>query len=314
MTLSPSVRSDVLAAVRLARSVPGGPAASPADRLEALEQLLYTGWFAQAGSVGADGQADEDGRPTLAARLRAAHAATPRLEHGWKVATVRAHGPVMAVRAGEYVELSAGDFVDVAHPGTPLRLGAALAVSRRRDAINSDGWWVTSASLGPAPERDLVRVYWNCPIAAAPSLVGSLTELLEDSSEPYTLKCPVTGPLFDRVDSCVLYLGLDAWRATRHGLRHIHDRLSHRLRPTIPPLTLALGLGAALAEDPANGMSFGQSRVHAVADGLLAAASRGVVDEDALLEVVAQRLLANGIDPVRPYQAAGSAAERLVAW
>ncbi|MCU1356261.1 MAG: hypothetical protein JWM89_1679 [Acidimicrobiales bacterium] len=315
MTLSPAFRSDVLAAGRLAASVPGGAPGSPSeDRLEALEQLLYTDWFAHAGTYGADRHADESGWPTLTARLRAAHAATPRLEPGWTAVSARPDGVAMAMRAGEYVEITSGDFVDVAHPGTPLRMGAALAVSRRRDVVNGDGWWVTSASIGPAPERDLVRVYWNCPVVTAPSLVGLVTELMEGSNEPYTLKCPVAGALFDRVDSCVLYLGLEAWRATQAGLRHIHDRLSHRLRPTIPPLTLALGPGAALAEDPGNGQSFGQSRVHAVADGLLTAASRGVVDDAAVLDVVTERLLANGIDPVRPYQAIDSTPERLAAW
>ena len=315
MRLSPAVRRDVLAALHVARSaLSATPGAPQAGRLEALEQLLYIAWFSQAGRFPTDGDVGENGWPTLVARLRAAHAATPRLEHGWQAVAARPGGALMAVRAGEYVELTAGDFVNVTHPGTPLRAGAALAISRRRDVLNSDGWWVTSASTGSAPERDLVRVYWNCPVTAAPSLVGALTELLEESGEPYTLKCPAAAQLFDRVDACVLYVGIESWMMMRRALRDVHDRLAHRLRPAVPPLTLAMGPGAALAEDPANGQSFGQNRVHAVADGLLTAASRGIVDDAGVLEVVADRLLANGVDPVRPYQGVGSPPDRLVSW
>jgi len=296
-----AVREDLLAAVRLAREAPASP----------LPDLLYTRWFARFAPAAPDGE----GTPSLVARLRAAHAATARFEEGWSARAVGRAGAVLAERAGERRSLAPPDYVNLTRPAAPVRAGDRIAVTARRDRADPrDGWWMTRGAAGPAPDDGVVRVYWNCPVEAVASLVACATEALEGRGARYGLKCPLSRELFGRVDCVVLYLGVVEWRAARGDLREVHAALGARLREPVPPLTLRLGRGAAAAEDPGDGESFGQSRVRAVADGLTAAATRGLADDLEVLGVVLDRLRAHGISPERPHLRAGSPPDLIGPW
>jgi hypothetical protein len=306
VTVTSTVRADLLAAVRLARYV------APIDRA-ALGRLLYSAWFAGAGSTAPPAPGPQV--PSLVARLRAAHAATGRLEAGWHARRVGHGGVLLAERAGELLELSPPDYLNVDHPAAPVRAGDRLAVTARRDGPDAGGgWWVTSSDAGPAPE-EMVRVYWNCPPQSAAVLVAGLTGALERLRLTYTLKCPLTSELFDRVEPVVLYIGHPQWVVAKPALRAVHSSLVAELRPEVPPLTLRLGPGVAAAEDPADGRSFGQSRADAVADGVILAVERRLTgDEAATLAVVAERLAAHDISPARPYLRACSPPDLVTSW
>jgi HopA1 effector protein family len=313
MTLTPEIRADVLAAVRLARS-PAGAAALAGGT---LEEFLYTRWFARVGDAGAAGSSPPDGAvlPPLAARLTAAHAASTRLEAGWSARRVGRDGAVLAQRGSELLEVRPPDYVNLDHPAAPVRVGDALAVTARRAGLDREGgWWLTAGRAGPAATAAMLRVYWNCPSGSAAALVARLTEALEDIRLPYTLKCPSVEALFDRVEPVVLYLGVAEWAAAKESLGGVHASLVDRLRAPVPALTLRLGAGAAVAEDPGDGTSFGQSRSRAVADGLARAAGQDLTDEEAALSVVASRLSAHGISPLRPYQRESSPPELVRRW
>ena len=329
MTLAPGVRADLLAAIRLVGSLPTGVRASReryagaepvALRGRPLEQFLYTEWFACAGRAGEAGGSlspvdDDDRRPSLTARLRAAHTATAQLESGWYARRVGRDGTLLAARADELVEVTPPDYVNLDRPAAPVRVGDAVAVTARRDGTDTGGaWWITSGIAGAASTAAMVRVYWNCPPETAAPLVAGLTHELEAIGLPYTLKCPTAEVLFDRVEPVVLYLGVADWLAARGALRGVHAALVGRLRSRVPPLTLRLGPGAAAAEDPADGRSFGQSRAAAVADGLAHANEQRLTDEAAILSVVVSRLSAHGISPICPYVRKGSPPDLVTGW
>lgn len=174
-------------------------------------------------------------------------------------------------------------------------------------------WWTTWGTRGPAPST-MVRVYWNCPPMLAPTLLNGLIQIAERHRVRYTLKCPSASRLFARVEPVVLYLGIPEWTTVKPNLRALHAGLARHLRGTVPPLTLPLGRGAALAEDPCDGSSFGQSRASAVADGIIAAAALGVVSETDTVDVIAGRLTAHDIRPDRPYLRRGTPAGRITGW
>lgn len=223
MELEPCVRDDLLAAIRL---VPAGAA----DR-EALEQHLYTAWFAQAGPAA----------------------------------------------------------------GSAVVLGS--------------GW--SQAGWGSPPPVSMARVYWNCPPDLAAELIAALGGTLVRLRLPHRLKWPTVAPLFDRCEPVVLYLGIAEWAAAKTALREVHATLAGRLRRSTPPLTLRVAPGVAVAEDPGDGSSFGQSRAAAVAAGILRARGER---EDAVLAAIAATLAAHGISAERPYLRAGGAPDRLTAW
>ncbi len=195
-----------------------------------------------------------------------------------------------------------------------LRLGGGRwAPGGHSDALG--GWWtIASPATSPVPAGSLLRVYWNCPADAAAALVAAAAGTLGRLGLPYGLKCPVAGELFDRLDAVVLYLDAADWPRARHALAAVHRSLAPRLRDPVPPLTLRLGRGAAVAEDPGDGGSFGESRARAVADGVLAGRRRGVRREADQLAVVADRLRAHGISVARPHLRAGSSPDLVGPW
>jgi hypothetical protein len=176
------------------------------------------------------------------------------------------------------------------------------------------GWWTTSAAGRGDPAAGLVRVYWNCPAGAAGAVVAGIAGALGGVGASYALKCPAAPAGFARADAVVLYLGADLWPAARGPLREAHRALAGRLRDPVPPLTLRLGRGAAAAEDPGDGSSFGESRSRAVADGLAAAAAAGLREERDVLEAVVAALRAHGISVARPHQRAGSPPGLVTPW
>jgi hypothetical protein len=189
-----------------------------------------------------------------------------------------------------------------------------IAVTRRRDVADTwTGWWLTTGTAGAAPDEAMIRIYWNCGPDAVGELVRGLTALLEGLEVPYTFKCPIHPFLFRRTDSVVLYLGRVAWEEVKPWIRDVHSRLGERLRPAVPPLTLRLGAGIAVAEDPGNAESFGQSRAAAVAAGLVRLLPGPLPDDDAVLSTIGGALEAHGISVSRPYLNAG-AVEHVLSW
>lgn len=325
--LDTSVRADLLAAVRmvsigtgqvLVDGVPVGawPASTgaeehlPARLAAALYSRWFAGWWPTAGTAQICA-----GTAEVVARLRAAHAATERFEDGWAARAVRPFGLVLAARNGQERFLQSGDYVNRSRPGVPVRIGDALGVTLRHDAgVPQDGWWLTWASAGPAPNHGMLRLYWNCGLHAVAPLVRAITTALENRGVAYTLKCPSSAALFGRCDGVVLYLGHQAWRDARGALRQVHEDVADQLRTRTPPLTLRLGRGVALAEDPGNGSSFGQTRARAVADGVLAVLAARLLDSRQVIDTLADRLEAHGIRPAWPYLKATTPPGAVSAW
>lgn len=281
--------------------------------LRRLAQAFYTQWFTRSGAVGGTPRPVE--LPGIVSSVRAAHAASERFAAGWVATVVGAGGEVVAAKDGEAVRLGPLDYANLARPGAPARAGDALAATLRKDCIDpTAGWWVTWSAGLADEDASQVRVYWNCGPDAVALLVGRVTAFFEDSKLPYSMKCPSEATLFDRLDPVVLYLSADVWRRARSGLRAVHGAIAARLRPAVPPLTLRLGLGVSVAEDPLDGRSFGQSRADAVAEGALRALEARVTSPEAAVDWLAGALQARGISPLRPHLRAAGRPDELGSW
>ncbi len=318
--LSAKTTADLLAAWQCAqhwvRELHASDAAAAVGWQKALAQHLYGAWYAGStighAPTAPDAACDTARELPLVNRLRAAHAATSRYSGGWTVRAIGRRGAATLTRGRERLHRMPPDYVNFARPGVPAGLNDVVAVVTRRDEVEVEtGWWFTDGRGGAEALRHMVRVYWNCPAALAPDLVGAITRVTETSAVPYSLKCPRLAEGFERVDPFVLYLGRDDWSALRHSLRDVHARYGSALRVDIPRLALSLGRGAALAEDPSNGLSFGESRAGAVAAGALLALTTGIVDDASVLDILLRQLRAHGIDPTRPHLRVGTP-DRLV--
>jgi len=226
-----------------------------------------------------------------------------------------AFGDITVTRGAEELYVQPADYVNLTRLAVPVRAGDTVAVTKRRDShAPQEGWWYTWGSTAPPPGPPMLRIYWNCRFEPVAEVVRAVTAVLEDKELPYMLKCPSDAALFGRCDSMVLYVSADVWNAAREGLRAAHQRVAKRLCPDVPRLALRLGPGVAIAEDPADGRSFGESRSRAVADGVIHVLLSGVVDTEEVLETMAARLIAHDICPARPYLRSGSAPEAVNRW
>jgi len=326
-SLDPSIRADLLAAARMTvvanghLLVDGMPVGQPwasqdaqAGLLPDLAAALYSRWFAGWWPPASLAQPTGDG-PGIMAKVRAAHSATERFETGWIARAVDPLGAVVAIRAEEELHLYPPDYVNLTRLAAPVRVGDSLAVTKRRDVTEpQDGWWLTWGASGPALTTSMLRVYWNSGAEGVVALVRAITTVLEDLDLPYTMKCPADTALFGRADALVLYLAPDVWRAAKAGLRGAYERTAAHIRPAAPPLTLRLAGGVALAEDPANGSSFGQSRAWAVAEGVLEVLAAGLVATEDIIATLAASLRAHGISPARPYLSHDSPPDAVSGW
>ena len=136
--------------------------------------------------------------------------------------------------------------------------------------------------------------------------LAGTTELISmgPTGVPAALKVGAAAHLLGRPDAAVLYAGVEDAAALTPLLRLCAGELQDSLAARIPPLTLELSRGLAVAEDPGDGQSFGQHRC-----GLLVRAARSHdhgADDDTLLRAARAALSSAGIDPVNPHRARDS--------
>ncbi len=181
-----------------------------------------------------------------------------------------------------------------AHVGSSARVEAdGITTVVCHDVIGADGWWRTwgQAWTPPRTRPGSVRILFTPDVDRIGAFVTTLTGALLEEPTPWSLGIATEARRVRRSGAAVLDLpGLDALPA---GLL---AELDPTLLPVDIPLCLPLAPGAALAQYPANGMTFGEHRCHLVALGVRHAKG----DE---LAAIADVFVAHGLDPARPHRA-----------
>lgn len=268
-------------------------AASPAElthRLShAIYELFHVGWPAEPDDKS---RADQDDR--LAAELLAA---TPHR-------SVRRAAPLVSAD-GEHVTVEL-DGVTVAIP----RDDAELAAGQRDGQVTvrlpsyrptlSPGYWLAEGTRPLAKSRSVLRVYVHLRTAAAivPAWRTVLC-LLEDRGVGYRAKVTSNAAQLPRRDGLVVYLGggaLDSAAALAERTSGIAG-----IGTAVSAFAEQIGPGIAIASEPADtrpamrGLSFGEHRARAVADGLVQHAVHR--SGGSAPGAVTLALIAAGIDP-----------------
>jgi hypothetical protein len=181
-----------------------------------------------------------------------------------------------------------------AHAGSSSRVVLdGVAMVDRHDVIGSDGWWRTwGDSWRPTQSRhDSVRLVMTPRPEALAEFIAVITAALLDQPAPWMLACATDIRRLRRSGGAVLHVpGPSAiTEQTRQAL-------APYLRSVSPPLCLPLAPGIGLADNPDNGMSFGENRCHLIA---LALRNRG--GRQAPLRAIADVFRSHGVDPARPY-------------
>jgi len=217
-------------------------------------------------------------------------------------------GGITATEAGaESVTVRLGR-VRVRIPAGLLTTGAPAvpgsAVSVRLPALRpalSPGFLVVSGSRGSGPpDTPCLRVYFHIDTPdAAPTVWGAILVRLEELGVTYRAKVVSARQLYPRRDAMVVYLRAPSWAAVP-AIQHA-AKATGALGTDVSAYVAHIDSGVGWAWDPEDprpgmgGMSFGEHRSHAIATGILAAATgNGTGDREA---AVGAALCAAGIRP-----------------
>jgi hypothetical protein len=279
------------------------PAGAEALLLTTLENELYFRLYVRpvAGSAAPTEFLAE--RDHLAA-LSAANNGRGTWEPGWTVGALDEDGRLAVSRDGltfwarlEDVRVHGGG---VPHAGEFCRVRVGKELRHLMP-----GYYI---AIGNGDERDprdnpepLVRLYWHLTMPAAVSFVAEVTATLNTLDVPFRAKLLSDPGAYRRADAGIVYLGRRHYRRLADTVAALHERLAAGLRSTTPLFTRPLAPGLGLAEDPGNGMSFGQHRCRLSARGLWQSFVQGDSTPEARAATLAATFRNAGLDPAAPY-------------
>lgn len=157
-----------------------------------------------------------------------------------------------------------------------------------------------------SPDAATARVYWNVTAAGVAVLLSTATRALNRCRVRFRIKVLDRPGAYRRADASVLYLPIQEWGRAQDAIAAIHRAVRDDLVPAEPMLTLRLAPGVGFAQDPGNGMSFGEDRCELVAQAMRSMLEQGRTDASAVGAEVETRFRAAGLDPARPYLADGA--------
>lgn len=222
----------------------------------------------------------------------------------WLVLEQFADGALAARRGALIRRLEAGEYLYDGSPALAMR-GSLVWRRRRRfnPVLDSGFYYISSAVEADSVSEDaLVRYY----LAPEPTYLGDLITLLCDSldaaSLPFRLKYANTPEALWRPDAVVVYVAARHAHSLHHCLAELTPRLEPLLRTVTPLWTAPLAPGLSFAQEPDSGLSFGEDRCLALAQGLfdtaLAAVNTEVNDAQPWVKASFERA---GIDWDRPH-------------
>jgi hypothetical protein len=134
-----------------------------------------------------------------------------------------------------------------------------------------------------------------------------VTTRLNQFEVPFRFKTLSYSGAYTRADAAVLFFPGRYFQFISRLLPSLRNAVVEHLRPAIPLLTLRLYDGIGLAEDPANGESFGMNRSRLIAQAIWDAYARGMQTEESRMQELAIQFERNGLSLARPHLRAASA-------
>jgi hypothetical protein len=240
---------------------------SEAEAQTQLSHLLYDRCYMRRIN-GALAPPETNGETSLMAELRAANAARPRWQTGWRIDSVQDGGWISAQRDGLNRTFAPGEFATKEGPGMSLRVGALVDVYFAVESLQMQPGFYFAFSETIADEADnqsLLRFYWHLEPSGSALLINVISNQFTRFQVPYRFKCLTHPGAYIRTDSAVLFVPRRWYQIAARLLREARHALAAHLRPDSPLFTKRLADGLAFAEDPGNGQSFGMYRCTALA-------------------------------------------------
>jgi len=159
-------------------------------------------------------------------------------------------------------------------PVTPVPApGAQRTVPKQREPQPAPAPWRAWSphwnERRTATGSGLVRLYLACAPHTTLHTLAAVTARAESWDQPWLLSSRALSQPVPTPDATVLYLPADALDDLRAPVRSLVQEIRPFLAGTLPMLTLRIARGAALAQNPHDGSSFGEHRCGIIAGSVL---------------------------------------------
>jgi HopA1 effector protein family len=240
-------------------------------------------------------------------QLSAANQTVESWDPCWKVVSTDASGTVYVQKNNLYRTLVANEWRPEQTVTGALQPGATVSLLNRKEKrdLQPVFYYVYAQSYMP-PGTSLGRFYFNVLPTSIVGFVQILTHVLNKYKIPFLFKCLNHPKLYVRADSAVLYIEKKYFTVTGHLLQDILKHNPMHFKPLVPLFTKAIGPGAAYAEDPGNGKSFGMFWSEMIAEGLVKAYEKNITEAKEILPLVLAEFAKNGVDIEKPYMRSNS--------
>jgi hypothetical protein len=189
-------------------------------------------------------------------------------------------------------------------------VGDSVAIRMPKNRVQN-GFYMAVGNVGaqshesPDHSPETVRIYFNLTPEGAVTVMGSLTQQLNDTSIPFSFKVLYNPADYRRYDSGVLYFDKRDYEAVEQILQTIYLEKRSHFQPEVPLFTKQLAPGLGLAEEPDSKFetqeSFGMNRCQMVANGLLEAWHQGDNSPEVRMNTILEQLSVLGIKLQHPY-------------
>jgi hypothetical protein len=274
------------------------PAASDSPSEPFLSNYVYGTYF--SGSTRCEPLKISSARNvTFLARLHQANASREGWDFGWTVEMLSNPRVVVGRQGGVCLRLDVQDVIIPVDAGILANTGTSCAVRVGRILFNSLPGYVLLVGdtkyIAFFPRDFLIRAYLLVKRHCIIQLVEELTHQFNDHKIPFRLKVIKQLEYSHRIDSIVMFLPSSFWTDARPLISAA--LAGCQIRSVEGPLfAKVIHQGFFVAQDPGNGLSFGQHRAEIVTKAFSKFATRGAVGFEAWLDDLESEFVGQGLN------------------
>ena len=188
---------------------------------------------------------------------------------GWKIVKILRSDTIIVYKDGLNLWAKQYEFVPENFNYEKGNMGYLRIGKEFRELIPGFYFAFGNAPLVPLNQKSpKIRIYMNIKPKFAFKIVEFVTEDLNELMIPFHFKILKDSTSYFGTDSGVIYLDKYYINKSIEGIKNIYYKSKNFLNPDISVFTKKIADGFALAEDPDNGMSFGEHRSTILAKAL----------------------------------------------
>lgn len=239
----------------------------------------------------------------LVAALSAANEGQGTWEPGWRIGEVDDDGLVAVTKDGLTFWVPPTGLRKTDDQVEPKQFCRVRVAKELRNLM--PGYYVAIGNGDVEHHRDeterQVRFYWHLMPSGAVPFIAAVSATLNTLAIPFRAKVLNDPTTYQRADAGVLYIDRRLCHDSREAVTQIYRAVSPHLRPEIPLFSKPLAPGLGLAEDPGNGLSFGQHRCQVIAQAIWQSFAQLDPDRDTRANTLAVVFEQAGLNPLYPY-------------